>query len=117
MAPFPPPPDTARSSQQVYYWEADSRNETEKMKVLFLPDTALRLKNLTSHTRYLVSISAFNAAGDGPRSDPRPGRTHQAGRGTSRLPFVRPCPCGGGVSRVSSCPVGLQTRAGKGHPL
>lgn len=50
------------------------------MKVLFLPDTVLRLKNLTSHTRYLVSISAFNAAGDGPKSDPRQGRTHQAGR-------------------------------------
>lgn len=50
------------------------------MKVLFLPEPVVRLKNLTSHTEYLVSISAFNAAGDGPRSDPRQGRTHQAGR-------------------------------------
>lgn len=49
------------------------------MKVLFLPETTVRLKNLTSHTRYLVCISAFNAAGDGPRSRPSAGRTHQAG--------------------------------------
>lgn len=48
--------------------------------MLLLPDTVLKLKNLTSHTRYLVSISAFNAAGDGPKSGPRQGRTHQAGR-------------------------------------
>lgn len=67
-------------AQQIYYWEADSRNETEKMKVLFLPEPVVKIKNLTSHTKYLVSISAFNAAGDGPKSDPRQGRTHQAGR-------------------------------------
>lgn len=70
----------------MYYWEADSPNDTEKMKVLFLPETVVKLKNLTSHTQYLVSISAFNAAGDGPRSDPRPGRTLQAGRTGSRVP-------------------------------
>lgn len=85
-------------SQQVYYWEADSPNDTEKMKVLFLPETVVKLKNLTSHTQYLVSISAFNAAGDGPRSDPRPGRTHQAGRTNSRLsheaPMLRGGTCG-----------------------
>lgn len=56
------------------------------MKVLFLPETTVKLKNLTSHTRYLVSISAFNAAGDGPRSDPQQGRTHQAGRSPSPFP-------------------------------
>lgn len=80
----PPPPESQNGNVQgykIYYWEADSQNETEKMKVLFLPDTVLRLKNLTSHTRYLVSISAFNAAGDGPKSDPRQGRTHQAAPG------------------------------------
>lgn len=48
--------------------------------MLFLPETVVKLKNLTSHTPYLVSVSAFNAAGDGPQSDPRQGRTHQAGR-------------------------------------
>lgn len=67
-------------SPQIYYREAGGQNATEKVKVLFLPETAVKLKNLTSHSRYLVSISAFNAAGDGPRSEPRPGRTHQAGR-------------------------------------
>nr|XP_053782234.1 protein sidekick-1 isoform X3 [Desmodus rotundus] len=81
----PPPPESQNGNVQgykVYYWEADSPNDTEKMKVLFLPETVVKLKNLTSHTQYLVSISAFNAAGDGPRSDPRPGRTHQAAPGS-----------------------------------
>uniref|UniRef100_A0A673T7G1 Sidekick cell adhesion molecule 1 n=1 Tax=Suricata suricatta TaxID=37032 RepID=A0A673T7G1_SURSU len=81
----PPPPESQNGNIQgykVYYWEADSQNETEKMKVLFLPETVVKLKNLTSHTPYLVSISAFNAAGDGPQSDPRQGRTHQAAPGT-----------------------------------
>ncbi|XP_066129570.1 protein sidekick-1 [Saccopteryx bilineata] len=81
----PPPPESQNGNVQgykVYYWEASSQNETEKMKVLFLPEPLVKLKNLTSHTRYLVSISAFNAAGDGPRSEPRPGRTHQAAPGT-----------------------------------
>ncbi|XP_057170964.1 protein sidekick-1 isoform X2 [Ursus arctos] len=81
----PPPPESQNGNIQgykVYYWEAGSQNETEKMKVLFLPETVVKLKNLTSHTQYLVSISAFNAAGDGPQSAPRQGRTHQAAPGT-----------------------------------
>nr|KAF6448698.1 sidekick cell adhesion molecule 1 [Rousettus aegyptiacus] len=80
----PPPAGSQNGNVQgykIYYWEADGQNGTEKMKVLFLPETTVRLKNLTSHTRYLVSISAFNAAGDGPRSGPRPGHTHQAAPG------------------------------------
>ncbi|XP_049758675.1 protein sidekick-1 isoform X3 [Elephas maximus indicus] len=80
----PPPPESQNGNIQgykIYYWEADSQNETEKMKVLFLPETSVKLKNLTSHTKYLVSISAFNAAGDGPTSDPRQGWTHQAAPG------------------------------------
>lgn len=80
-------------SPQIYYWEAGGPNATEKVKVLFLPETAVRLKNLTSHSRYLVSIAAFNAAGDGPRSEPRPGRTHQAGRrGRASAPAARGAP-------------------------
>ncbi|XP_057606118.1 protein sidekick-1 [Hippopotamus amphibius kiboko] len=81
----PPPPESQNGNVQgykIYYWEADSQNETEKMRVLFLPETTAKLKNLTSHTEYLVSILAFNAAGDGPRSDPRRGCTHQAAPGT-----------------------------------
>uniref|UniRef100_A0A8C3X7V3 Sidekick cell adhesion molecule 1 n=1 Tax=Catagonus wagneri TaxID=51154 RepID=A0A8C3X7V3_9CETA len=81
----PPPPESQNGHIQgykIYYWEADGRNETERMKVLFLPETAVKLKNLSSHTSYLVSVSAFNAAGDGPRSGPRQGRTHQAAPGT-----------------------------------
>ncbi|KAM4892049.1 protein sidekick-1 [Sylvia borin] len=77
----PPPADSQNGNIQgykIYYWESDALNDTEKVKVLFLPETSVRLKNLTSHTRYLVCISAFNAAGDGPRSSPAPGRTHQA---------------------------------------
>ncbi|XP_045020252.1 protein sidekick-1 isoform X1 [Bubalus bubalis] len=81
----PPPPESQNGIIQgykIYYWEADSQNDTEKMRVLFLPETTAKLKNLTSHTKYLVSISAFNAAGDGPRSEPQPGCTHQAAPGT-----------------------------------
>ncbi|KAM8798404.1 protein sidekick-1 [Eudromia elegans] len=77
----PPPVDSQNGNIQgykIYYWESDILNDTEKVKVLFLPETTVRLKNLTSHTRYLVCISAFNAAGDGPRSSPSQGRTFQA---------------------------------------
>ncbi|KAM6054614.1 protein sidekick-1 isoform 1-T1 [Chlamydotis macqueenii] len=77
----PPPADSQNGNIQgykIYYWESDIQNDTEKVKVLFLPETTIRLKNLTSHTRYMVCISAFNAAGDGPRSSPSQGRTHQA---------------------------------------
>nr|XP_006112957.1 protein sidekick-1 isoform X1 [Pelodiscus sinensis]XP_006112958.1 protein sidekick-1 isoform X1 [Pelodiscus sinensis]XP_025034766.1 protein sidekick-1 isoform X1 [Pelodiscus sinensis]XP_025034772.1 protein sidekick-1 isoform X1 [Pelodiscus sinensis]XP_025034774.1 protein sidekick-1 isoform X1 [Pelodiscus sinensis]XP_025034776.1 protein sidekick-1 isoform X1 [Pelodiscus sinensis] len=77
----PPPIDSQNGNIQgykIYYWDVDSQNDTEKVKVLFLPETTVRLKNLTSHTKYMVCISAFNAAGDGPRSSPRQGRTHQA---------------------------------------
>ncbi|XP_058141692.1 protein sidekick-1 isoform X1 [Dasypus novemcinctus] len=80
----PPPPESQNGNIQgykIYYWEADGQNETEKTKVLFLPETTVKLKNLTCHTPYLVSISAFNAAGDGPRSAPRQGRTLQAAPG------------------------------------
>ncbi|KAM6424581.1 protein sidekick-1 isoform 3-T3 [Liasis olivaceus] len=77
----PPPVDSQNGNIQgykVYYWEEDSQNDTEKVKVLFLPDTSIRLKNLTSYSKYLVSISAFNAAGDGPKTSPREGRTLQS---------------------------------------
>uniref|UniRef100_A0A663F5Z6 Sidekick cell adhesion molecule 1 n=1 Tax=Aquila chrysaetos chrysaetos TaxID=223781 RepID=A0A663F5Z6_AQUCH len=77
----PPPADSQNGNIQgykIYYWESDIQNDTEKVKVLFLPETTVRLKNLTSHTQYMVCISAFNAAGDGPRSSPSQGRTHQA---------------------------------------
>lgn len=93
--PSEPPGLQPPLPQQIYYWEADSQNDTEKMRVLFLPETTAKLKNLTSHTKYLVSISAFNAAGDGPRSAPQPGCTHQAGRSrraSCRPPGSPPCP-------------------------
>ncbi|XP_039630055.1 protein sidekick-1 isoform X2 [Polypterus senegalus] len=77
----PPPVETQNGNIQgykVYYWETDVQNETEKLKILFLPETSVRLKNLTSYTSYSVKITAFNAAGDGPFSEPRTCRTHQA---------------------------------------
>lgn len=39
----------------------------------------MKLKNLTGYTTYMISVAAFNAAGDGPRSLPTRGRTQQAG--------------------------------------
>nr|XP_034986869.1 protein sidekick-1 isoform X2 [Zootoca vivipara] len=77
----PPPVDSQNGNIQgykVYYWQEGSQNDTEKVKVLFHPETSIRLKNLTSYSKYLISISAFNAAGDGPKSSPGQGRTHQA---------------------------------------
>uniref|UniRef100_H3B6J6 Sidekick cell adhesion molecule 1 n=1 Tax=Latimeria chalumnae TaxID=7897 RepID=H3B6J6_LATCH len=77
----PPPVETQNGNIQgykIYYWESESQDETEKVKILFLPETIMRLKNLTSYTAYTISVSAFNAAGDGPRSEPRQDKTHQA---------------------------------------
>uniref|UniRef100_A0AAY5ENC7 Sidekick cell adhesion molecule 1a n=1 Tax=Electrophorus electricus TaxID=8005 RepID=A0AAY5ENC7_ELEEL len=77
----PPPVETQNGIIQgykIYYWEIENQNETEKVKILFLPETSVRLKNLTSYTYYMVKLSAFNAAGDGPLSEPRKGRTLQA---------------------------------------
>ncbi|XP_038633750.1 protein sidekick-2 isoform X2 [Scyliorhinus canicula] len=77
----PPPPETQNGDMQgykIYYWEFQRQNETEKLKTLFLPETNVKLKNLTGYTTYLISVSAFNAAGDGPRSTPIRSRTQQA---------------------------------------
>ncbi|XP_047663711.1 protein sidekick-1 isoform X3 [Tachysurus fulvidraco] len=77
----PPPVETQNGIIQgykIHYWETDNQNETEKVKILFLPETSVRLKNLTSYTYYMVKLSAFNAAGDGPLSEPRRGRTLQS---------------------------------------
>ncbi|MGH0129282.1 UNVERIFIED_CONTAM: hypothetical protein FKN15_038665 [Acipenser sinensis] len=76
-----PPVETQNGNIQgykIYYWETGNHNETEKLKIMFLPETTVRLKNLTSYTSYSVKICAFNAAGAGPQSEPRQGRTHQA---------------------------------------
>lgn len=51
------------------------------MKTLFLAENGVKLKNLTGYTAYMVSVAAFNAAGDGPRSAPTRGQTQQAGGG------------------------------------
>lgn len=69
---------------QIYFWEAQRRNLTERVKTLFLAENGVKLKNLTSYTTYMVSVAAFNAAGDGPRSPPTRGQTQQAGGGGSR---------------------------------
>lgn len=71
------------SSLQIHYWERDRQNQTEKVKVIFVPNTHVQLSNLTSYTSYLVTLSAFNTAGDGPPSDPRGTRTLQAGESSS----------------------------------
>lgn len=65
---------------KIHYWERDKQNQTEKVKVIFVPDTRVRLVNLTSYTPYLVTLTAFNTAGDGPPSEPRGARTLQSGR-------------------------------------
>lgn len=64
---------------QIHYWERDKQNQTEKVKVIFVPHTRVVLTNLTSYTSYLVTLTAFNTAGDGPPSDPRGARTLPSG--------------------------------------
>lgn len=70
---------------QIHFWEAQRQNESARVKTLFLPETGVKLKNLTGYTSYWVSIAAFNAAGDGPRSTPVTARTQQAGGAMAQL--------------------------------
>ncbi|XP_017262335.1 protein sidekick-1 isoform X1 [Kryptolebias marmoratus] len=63
---------------KIHYWEKDKQNQTEKVKVIFVPDTRVHLTNLSSYSSYLVTLTAFNTAGDGPPSDPRGARTLQS---------------------------------------
>lgn len=86
---------------QIHFWEAQRHNESARVKTLFLPETGVKLKNLTGYTSYWVSIAAFNAAGDGPRSPPVKGQTQQAGGDAARPP-----PAGRGAGTVP----------GGGHP-
>uniref|UniRef100_A0A3P8VT00 Sidekick cell adhesion molecule 2 n=1 Tax=Cynoglossus semilaevis TaxID=244447 RepID=A0A3P8VT00_CYNSE len=77
----PPPLDAQNGDIQgykIYFWEFQLQNETERLRTLFLPELGVKIKNLTGYTTYLISVSAFNAAGDGPRSLPTRGRTQQA---------------------------------------
>uniref|UniRef100_A0A672MFG4 Sidekick cell adhesion molecule 2 n=1 Tax=Sinocyclocheilus grahami TaxID=75366 RepID=A0A672MFG4_SINGR len=77
-----PPPVEAQNGDiqgyKIYYWEFQLQNETERLRTLFLPELSVKLKNLTGYTTYMISVAAFNAAGDGPRSLPTRGRTQQA---------------------------------------
>ncbi|XP_023672749.2 protein sidekick-2 isoform X2 [Paramormyrops kingsleyae] len=77
----PPPLETQNGDIQgykIYFWEFQRQNDTERLRTLFLPEGGAKLKNLTGYTTYMISVAAFNAAGDGPRSPPTRGRTQQA---------------------------------------
>ncbi|KAJ7989955.1 hypothetical protein DPEC_G00309840 [Dallia pectoralis] len=85
----PPPADAQNGDIQgykIYFWEFQLQNETERLRTLFLPELGVKIKNLTGYTTYLVSVAAFNAAGDGPRGPPTRGRTAQAA--PSRPSFI-----------------------------
>uniref|UniRef100_A0A8K9WTQ2 Fibronectin type-III domain-containing protein n=1 Tax=Oncorhynchus mykiss TaxID=8022 RepID=A0A8K9WTQ2_ONCMY len=77
----PPPLDSQNGDIQgykIYFWEFQMQNETERLRTMFLPELGVKIKNLTGYTTYMISVAAFNAAGDGPRSPPTRGRTQQA---------------------------------------
>ncbi|XP_064532220.1 protein sidekick-2 [Pseudopipra pipra] len=77
----PPPVESQNGDIQgykIHFWEAQRQNESVRVKTLFLPENGVKLKNLTGYTSYWVSVAAFNAAGDGPRSPPVKARTQQA---------------------------------------
>uniref|UniRef100_A0A8C6TGS4 Sidekick cell adhesion molecule 1a n=1 Tax=Neogobius melanostomus TaxID=47308 RepID=A0A8C6TGS4_9GOBI len=63
---------------KIHYWEREQQNRTEKVQVVFVPDTQVQLTNLSSYTAYMLTLTAFNTAGDGPPSDPRGARTQQS---------------------------------------
>ncbi|PWA21587.1 hypothetical protein CCH79_00003262, partial [Gambusia affinis] len=77
-----PPPLNAQNGDiqgyKIYFWEFQRKNETERLRTLFMPERGVKLKNLTGYTTYMISVAPFNAAGDGPRSPPTRGRTQQA---------------------------------------
>ncbi|KAM8822027.1 protein sidekick-1-like [Synchiropus picturatus] len=73
-----PPPETQNGHIQGYklhYWQKNRQNQTEKVRLVLVPDTRVQLTNLSSYTSYLLTLSAFNTAGDGPPSEPRGART------------------------------------------
>ncbi|CAB1350195.1 unnamed protein product [Coregonus sp. 'balchen'] len=85
----PPPLDAQNGDIQgykIYFWEFQLQNETERLRTMFLPELGVKIKNLTGYTTYMISVAAFNAAGDGPRSPPTRGRTQQAA--PSRPSFI-----------------------------
>ncbi|XP_052361828.1 protein sidekick-2-like, partial [Oncorhynchus keta] len=72
----PPPLDSQNGDIQgykIYFWEFQLQNETERLRTMFLPELGVKIKNLTGYTTYMISVAAFNAAGDGPRSPPDQG--------------------------------------------
>ncbi|NXN87915.1 SDK2 protein, partial [Bombycilla garrulus] len=77
----PPPVESQNGDIQgykIHFWEEQRPNRSARVKTLFLPENGVKLKNLTGYTSYWVSVAAFNAAGDGPRSSPVKARTQQA---------------------------------------
>ncbi|XP_064251606.1 protein sidekick-2 isoform X2 [Passer domesticus] len=77
----PPPVESQNGDIQgykIHFWEEQRPNQSARVKTLFLPEGGVKLKNLTGYTSYWVSVAAFNAAGDGPRSAPVKARTQQA---------------------------------------
>ncbi|NXV03760.1 SDK2 protein, partial [Cettia cetti] len=77
----PPPVESQNGDIQgykIHFWEERRQNESARVRTLFLPESGVKLKNLTGYTSYWVSVAAFNAAGDGPRSAPVKARTQQA---------------------------------------
>ncbi|XP_021389851.2 protein sidekick-2 [Lonchura striata] len=77
----PPPVESQNGDIQgykIHFWEEQRPNGSARVKTLFLPESGVKLKNLTGYTSYWVSVAAFNAAGDGPRSPPVKARTQQA---------------------------------------
>lgn len=108
-------PSSPRPLPQIHFWEEQRQNESARVKTLFLPETGVKLKNLTGYTSYWVSVAAFNAAGDGPRSPPVKARTQQAGGARGTAPPAPPAAgLPGEVSpwvRLQGFPVILRSQA------
>ncbi|GLD74155.1 protein sidekick-2 [Lates japonicus] len=54
----PPPVDAQNGDIQgykVYFWEFQRKNETERLRTLFMPEGGVKLKNLTGYTTYMTA--------------------------------------------------------------
>ncbi|KAJ3614352.1 hypothetical protein NHX12_017926, partial [Muraenolepis orangiensis] len=61
------------AGSSYYYWEQQHQTDKE-----FVLDTSAVLANLSGYTHYMLTLTAFNMAGDGPPSEPRGARTQQS---------------------------------------
>ncbi|XP_033119268.1 protein sidekick-2-like isoform X2 [Anneissia japonica] len=75
---IPPPSESQNGGLQgykVHYWLPGRKNDTKLLRTIATTNNWLMLDGLTCFTEYVVAISGFNVAGDGPLSEEATGTT------------------------------------------